>query len=97
MLFGGAHCRALLPIAPHGEEDDACCPAEAYAALGNADAASAEWLISTVAVESDLLKAAEQADHDAEGAAGRVAQMTARMPTTARRSAKTPSNGVRER
>ena len=61
-------------------------PAEAPEALGNADAASAEWLITIAAVKSSLLKAAEQTDHDAEGAARNAAQMTARMPPTARRS-----------
>ena len=44
-------------------------PAEAPEALGNADAASAVWLISITAVESSLLKEAEQSNHVAEGAA----------------------------
>ena len=61
--------RALLRLAPLDKVVDAGCPAEAGAALGNADAASAVWLISITAVESSLLKEAEQSNHVAEGAA----------------------------
>ena len=87
MILAGTHCRALLRIALHNELNMMpSVEAEACAALSNADAATAEWQTTTAAINSSLLKAVEQADHDAEGAARSAAQMTARMPATARRS-----------
>ena len=87
MILAGTHCRALLRIALHNELNMMpSVEAEACAALSNADAATAEWQTTTAAINSSLLKAVEQADHDAEGAARSAAQMTARMPATAWRS-----------
>ena len=97
MLFSGAYCRTLLRIAHHDELNDAFCPAEARAALSNADAATAEWQTTSASINSNLLKAVELADRDAEGAACSAAQTIARTPATGGAAAKTPSNGVRER
>ena len=61
-------------------------PAEVHTALSNADAASADLMFMIAAVRSSLQTAAEQSNNDAEGAERSAAQMTARMPATARHS-----------
>ena len=67
MILAGTHCRALLRIALHNELNMMpSVEAEACAALSNADAATAEWQTTTAAINSSLLKAVEQADHDAK-------------------------------